>query len=104
MRISLSNRILYLVCLLGALAALMGKEAAFATVEAVEEFVVAHYQAQVDQTSGELKTLLQLLQDDEAEHLEDAARRRDDRARWLNTWAWMVRAGSAGAVRLARLI
>lgn len=89
---------------LGALAALMGKEAAFATVEAVEEFVVAHYQAQIEQTSGGLKTLLQLLQDDEAEHLQDAARRRDDRPRWLNAWAWMVRAGSAGAVRLARLV
>ncbi len=88
--------------MLGALAARFGRTFTFATIEAVEQFVVAHYEAQILRTTGVLRELLLTLQDDEAAHRDDAARRLSA-IRWRHKlWARVVHAGSAGAVHLAR--
>ena len=87
---------------LGALSARLGPEFTFATIVAVEEFVVDHYQAQIAQTTGVLNELLVTLQNDEAAHRDDAAARLASPRWWQRIWSAAVRGGSAGAVSLAR--
>ncbi len=90
--------------LLGAMAARLGSRFTFVTIVAVESFVVAHYQAQIERTSGTLHTLLTTLQNDEAAHRDDAATRLSSATRWHRLWAGVVRGGSAAAVHVARWI
>ena len=88
--------------LLGAVAAKLGKRFTFATIVAVERFVVAHYQAQIVQADGALRELLISLQNDEAAHRDDAVQRLAETSPWHALWAGIVQAGSASAVYLAR--
>ena len=88
--------------LLGALAARAGREFAFVTIAAVERFVIAHYQAQIDHAEGDLRALLVSLQSDEAVHRDDAELRLTRAPLWHRFWAGGVYAGSAAAVQLAR--
>ncbi len=90
--------------LLGAVAAKLGKNFTFATIVAVERFVVAHYQAQIEQTQGVLRDLLISLQSDEAAHRDDAATRLSSRSLWHSVWSHIVQGGSAAAVYVARWI
>lgn len=65
---------------LGAIAGLAGERAVYHTVEAVETFVVRHYQAQIDRLGesgpeGELRRTLCAFRDDEAGHRDDAGAR-----------------------------
>ena len=94
----------------GALPALFGRRAVFATIAVVESFVVQHYQHQLDalQQQAEHADLRQLLQDcqrDEAEHRDEA---RGNLAHapgaLLRVWCAAVAKGSAVAVALARKI
>lgn len=92
----------------GALPALFGANAVFATIAAVETFVDGHYQQQIDRLRGEpahadIRTLLMTCQEDEVSHRDEA---RDAQLATpgilLKGWCWLVGAGSEAAVSLAR--
>ncbi len=97
--------------LLGALAAVAGARAVFHTIEAVEQFVVQHYQQQLDwlqehRLYPEIACLLRVCQQDEEHHRRDAALRAGAAApgRIARLWARVVGGGSQLAVRVARVI
>ncbi len=96
--------------LTGALPALMGRRAVYATIAAVETFVDQHYQAQIDhlQSHGGPEGLLPLLlqcQADEIHHRDEAAQLAGSPVPWpLRLWCAVVGSGSAAAVVLARRI
>ena len=86
---------------LGAFSVLFGPDFTFATIRAVETFVVQHYQQQLHLFPQPLCDLLQRFCDEEAEHRDEA-----DSAMHCAIsfpfWEWLVGAGSSFAVRLAR--
>ncbi len=96
--------------LTGALPALAGRRAVYATIAAVETFVDRHYQQQIDhlQAHGGPEGLLPLLvscQADECHHRDEAAALAGAPRPWtLRLWCAVVGAGSAGAVVLARRV
>ncbi len=99
--------------LTGALPALAGPRAVYATIEAVETFVDQHYAAQlalIDAAPGAaaltpLRVLLARCQHDEQAHRDDARQRAGGPARGLLAlWTACVGAGSAAAVRVSRWV
>jgi ubiquinone biosynthesis monooxygenase Coq7 len=95
----------------GAMPALFGSKAVYATIEAVETFVDLHYEEQVRAlvSQPELDTLrLTLLQcqADEVKHREEAAQAygTDKHGFVLRLWCALVDAGSRGAVAVCRHI
>lgn len=95
----------------GALPALFGSKAVYATIEAVETFVDLHYEEQVRAfvSQPELDTLrLTLLQcqADEVKHREEAAQAHgtDKHSFVLRQWCALVGVGSRGAVAVCRHI
>ena len=92
----------------GVLPALFGQRAVFATIAAVETFVVIHYQQQIDalQQRPEHAALRQVLidcQSDEHAHLEEANAYLTHPPRgMLALWCAAIGTGSAVAVTLAR--
>ncbi len=96
--------------LLGAIAALGGRRFVFRTIEAVETFVEAHYEEQIDAMRAEprllaLQTVLEQFCADEVAHRDDAASRSDRLDSALDRlWVAIVGGGSAAGVALARLI
>ena len=98
--------------LTGALPALLGPRAVYATVAAVEVFVDAHYAQQLRRIDAEpAHALLPLLRRELAECQADERAHRDEAlARhgaqpvpaWLRAWTGLVGRGSAAAVALAR--
>ena len=97
--------------LTGALPALFGPKAVYATIEAVETFVNHHYEEQILAMAShtELNDLRQTLLDcqaDEVAHRDEAsASRGSDRSSvLLQAWCAMVGAGSKVAVSLIRHI
>ena len=96
--------------LTGALPALFGPRAVYATIAAVETFVDKHYQHQIDklQNRPEHAALLDLLlqcQHDECEHRDEATELTGaPPGALLRTWCAMVGSGSAAAVELARRV
>lgn len=94
--------------LTGALPALISRRAVYATVVAVETFVDQHYQQQIDYLGLHggpegLQALLLRCQADECQHRDEAAALAGTSKTWaIRTWGTMVKAGSAGAVALAR--
>lgn len=97
--------------LTGALPALAGTRAVFATIDAVETFVDHHYRAQIDRLDAErlLPGIRALLEDCRAEevHHRDEARDAGGGAPpgpLLRGWAWLVGTGSAAAVHAARRV
>jgi ubiquinone biosynthesis monooxygenase Coq7 len=96
--------------LTGALPALVGPRAVYATIDAVETFVDHHYEMQVrklpdDGPGGALRALLIACQADEVEH-RDEARAAGAAATGMLTQAWksLVGTGSALAVMAARRV
>ncbi len=96
--------------LTGALPALFGTRAVHVTIDAVETFVDAHYQTQIDAldasgTHADVRALLEQCRLDEVEHRDEA---RDLHAGTsgpaARIWSWMVSAGSGAAVALAKRI
>ncbi len=94
--------------LTGALPALFGREAVFATIDAVETFVDHHYAEQIERLDREgiepaLRDMLEACRQDEVDHRDEA---RDAAARpatlMLRLWCRLVVGGSAAAVALAR--
>ena len=96
--------------LTGALPALFGRCAVYATIAAVETFVDHHYQQQIDHihAQGGPEGLLQILircQADEQHHRdESAALAGSHRSLFLRIWCWTVGWGSSAAVVLARRV
>jgi demethoxyubiquinone hydroxylase (CLK1/Coq7/Cat5 family) len=100
--------------LTGALPALAGPRAVYATIAAVETFVDRHYQDQIDRLrplsaqDAEVARLVDLLErcrQDEVHHRDEAAASAPppaERAWPLRLWAAMVGAGSAAAVVVCR--
>ncbi len=96
--------------LTGALPALAGPRAVYATIAAVETFVDRHYLQQIerlpaDGDGGSLRAQLESFRHDELEHRDEAAVLAPVRRGPL-LWAWaaVVGAGSAAAVVVARRI
>ena len=94
----------------GAVPALFGRRAVFATIDAVETFVDRHYADQVDRlsragTHAELRTLLERCRPDEV-CLRDEARGSlvGPPGAVTRVWCWMIAAGSAAAVAVARRV
>ncbi|MDJ0895419.1 MAG: demethoxyubiquinone hydroxylase family protein [Alphaproteobacteria bacterium] len=92
----------------GALPALFGRNAVFATIDAVETFVDHHYAAQIARLTEEgihenLRATLERCRQDEVDH-RDEARHAMTRPAGpvMKAWRWMIGAGSAAAVALAR--
>ena len=96
--------------LTGAIPALFGRKAVYATIDAVETFVEKHYQQQIDylEKLGGHEQLLELLircQADEIAHKNEARSKASSPAALvLRAWCAMVGSGSAAAVLLARRI
>lgn len=97
--------------LTGALPALLGPRAVYATIEAVERFVDHHYEAQVRslQAHPTLQPLRQTLlacQGDEVAHRDEAAAARGPQRLGvgLRVWCGLVDVGSRGAVLISRYV
>lgn len=95
--------------LTGAVPALFGQKAVYATIAAVETFVDQHYQQQIDhlQHRGGPDGLLDLLlrcQADELHHRDEAAALAGTSNWLLRIWCALVGTGSAAAVVLARRV
>lgn len=97
--------------LTGALPALAGPPAVYATIEAVERFVDRHYAAQLERLAADgpwpaLRQALIDCQADERVHRDEAAEARGARppGRLVRGWAWLVDAGSRGAVAVSRIV
>lgn len=94
--------------LTGALPALFGSRAVFATIEAVETFVDRHYAEQVarlarEGTHPELREMLERCRQDEVDHRDEAHQALDGPVGLVTQgWCRLVGSGSAAAVALAR--
>ncbi|MFM7274258.1 MAG: demethoxyubiquinone hydroxylase family protein, partial [Gammaproteobacteria bacterium] len=94
--------------LTGALPAIVGQRAVYATIAAVEQFVDQHYQQQIEhlQSHDGPEGLLPLLLDcqaEEREHRNEASRLAGEAlSPALRAWCAVVGAGSAAAVTVAR--
>jgi ubiquinone biosynthesis monooxygenase Coq7 len=96
--------------LIGAVPAMFGRRAVYATVMAVETFVEQHYQSQINYlmetgTSPDLLALLRRCQADEIAHKNEAkAMVLAALPLALRIWCAVVRWGSSSAVMVARQI
>ena len=96
--------------LTGALPALFGRQAVFATIEAVETFVDHHYEQQIvrlmpEGEHGPLRQVLLDCQADEVSHRDEAASLAlPKRNVMLRFWCAIVGSGSAAAVVAAKRV
>jgi ubiquinone biosynthesis monooxygenase Coq7 len=92
----------------GFLPALGGPRVVYATIEAVETFVVRHYEEQISRmgeegAAGELRAVLCACQSDEGRHRDEARALQMRRPGvLLRIWLWLVDFGSRSAVIAAR--
>jgi ubiquinone biosynthesis monooxygenase Coq7 len=95
--------------LTGALPALLGPKAVYATIEAVERFVDGHYAEQIARLHahpelGALRETLIACQADEVAHRDEASAARGSQpvGGVQRAWSWLVHAGSHAAVAVCR--
>lgn len=94
----------------GAMPAVCGRRAVFATIAAVESFVVQHYAYQIDALAGQAghaalrQTLIDCQRDEAAHHDEAQAHLAHPPGALLAGWCRAVGRGSALAVALARRV
>jgi 3-demethoxyubiquinol 3-hydroxylase len=94
----------------GALPALLGPQAVYRTIAAVETFVNLHYQEQIEKlnrlgTHGDLKAQLIEFQLDECSHRDEAAAKTAKPGGFVaRLWVGAISVGSKTAVALARWI
>jgi ubiquinone biosynthesis monooxygenase Coq7 len=94
--------------LTGALPALFGPRAVYATIDAVESFVDRHYQQQIDRLDAErlfpeLRAMLRHCQEEEIHHRDEARERHAGLVgAALKAWGKLVGLGSEAAVAAAR--
>ncbi|MEM7709033.1 MAG: demethoxyubiquinone hydroxylase family protein [Pseudomonadota bacterium] len=95
---------------LGAIPAIFGRRAVYATIAAVETFVVKHYEDQIVELDKReewqaLAEQLRQFQAEEDHHRKDAADRKDGSPGLIGrAWSAFVGAGSAAGVVAARLL
>lgn len=95
--------------LTGAVPALLGQNAVFRTIQAVETFVDRHYQEQIDRLDREalfpaVRDRLERYRQEEVHHRDDAADRLAGRpSALIRGWCALVGFGSVNAVRLAKV-
>ena len=99
---------------LGAASALLGKEAAYAVTEAVEEVITGHYNDQLRTLAewreggqgdeAELRAVFRKFRDEEQEHLEEAVRRDAHKAPFYTTLSATVKAGCTAAIAVAKRV
>ena len=94
--------------LTGAIPSIFGRNAVYATIDAVETFVGEHYLEQIHRLQSkavfpELRVLLEKCRADELEHRDEARDAKSTHSSSvLGVWCWLVREGSRLAVALAR--
>ena len=90
----------------------------YLTTRHVETFVVGHLQHQIDtieqrprtrEQFANLRAMLEQIRDDEAHHKDEGSRLAkvdsdDNLSPWQRAWADVIKAGSAGAVSVARWV
>ena len=69
--------------MLGAIPALFGRNAVYVTIDAVETFVVQHYEEQLNLMPSGLRTVLERFMRDEGDHRDEAAVKSQPRTRPL---------------------
>jgi len=96
---------------LGACSALLGREAAYAVTEAVEDVITAHYNDQLRDLAEqglvdeqELRTVFRTFRDEEQEHLEEAVRRDAHQAPGYKVLSTVVKAGCKTAIWVAKKV
>lgn len=92
---------------LGAGSSLLGARALYTTIAAVETFVDAHYREQIEHIGDDprlqgLRHALESFRLDEVAHRDDAASHLQEPGVLARLWQWIVGAGSALGVVLAR--
>ena len=93
--------------IIGAVPALIGPSFVWATIEAIETFVVNHYEKQIEAliASGEQTNILELLRKcsaDEVEHCHEAQSLQNETQNFVTKlWCRMVSLGSLLAVKLS---
>lgn len=96
--------------LTGAIPALFGANAVFATIAAVESFVDGHYQQQIERLAAEgfepeVRAILQDCRDDELQHRDEALELLAHQSgALLRGWCYLVDTGSRVAVMFARWV
>ena len=92
--------------MLGVTSALAGKKSVYITINAVERFVVDHYQQQIIDAPPKVRELLISLQQDEAHHRQDAEQRAEGATNGVlaKFWSGLIWHGSKLAVHVARVI
>ena len=87
--------------MLGAIPALFGRNAVYNTIDAVETFVVQHYEDQLNLMPSGLRVVLERFMHEEDDHRNEAAVKSQSRNQ-LRWWRKIVTAGSALGVRVSR--
>ena len=87
--------------MLGAVPAFFGRNAVYATIDAVETFVVQHYEEQLDIMPTGLRAVLERFMHEEGDHRDEAALKSQSKNQ-LRWWRKIVSGGSALAVRASR--
>ena len=94
--------------ILGSISALGGRHWVYASIEAVETFVVKHYESQYAALNayGDVKLTAAIHQfcNDEADHRDEAGGEAHARSSLLKVWCWVVGFGSEQAVKVARRV
>lgn len=97
--------------LTGALPALVGTRAVYATIDAVETFVDHHYQQQIDRLDQErilpgIRAALERCREEEVHHRDEAREegKGPEYGPFLRAWSKLVGSGSAAAVQAAKRI
>jgi ubiquinone biosynthesis monooxygenase Coq7 len=93
--------------LTGAIPALAGANAVYATIDAVETFVDHHYQEQIDRLDAqgirpEIRAMLEHCRTEEVEHRDEAREAGGGAGALLRIWVALVASGSRSAVAAAR--
>ena len=93
---------------LGAVSAIGGRNWVYGSIEAVETFVVKHYESQYAalEAYGDttLTAAIHQFCNDEADHRDEAKGEAKSQSALLKAWCWVVGFGSEQAVKVARLI
>ena len=87
--------------MLGAIPALFGRNVVYNTIDAVETFVVQHYEEQLNLMPSGLRVVLERFMHEEGNHRDEAAVKSQSRNQ-LRWWRKIVGAGSALGVRVSR--
>ncbi len=88
---------------LGYICALATPSFAYATIEAVETFVITHYSDQLNLFPPKLEKIIKGFMEDEIHHCKDAAMKKNTVASYKQ-WIYTVTRGSRLAVAVARKI